>query len=79
MLVAAVVLLRAPVARAASPENRAAAQKHFNQAQALKKQGQLAEACKHLEEVERLDPKLPTLIELAECSEQAGRLVEAQV
>lgn len=76
VLVAA--LAAAPVTRAASPENRAAAQKHFNQAQALKKQGQLLEACKHLEEVERLDPKLPTLIELAECSEQAGRLVEAQ-
>jgi hypothetical protein len=71
-------LVCAPVAGAASPENRAAAQKHFNQAQALKKQGQLLEACRHLEEVERLDPKLPTLIELAECSEQAGKLVEAQ-
>lgn len=65
-------------ARAASPENRAAAQKHLSQAQERKKQGQLAEACKHLEEAQHLDPKLPTLIELAECNEQQGLLVEAQ-
>jgi hypothetical protein len=31
-----------------------------------------------LAEVERLDSKLPTLVELAECTEQLGRLVEAQ-
>ena len=36
------------------------------------------ETCKHLEEVARRDPKLPTLIELAECSEKAGDVVAAQ-
>jgi hypothetical protein len=50
----------------------------LSQAEELKGRGQVAEACKHLEEVERLDPKLPTVIELAECSEQIGKLVEAQ-
>jgi hypothetical protein len=50
----------------------------LSQAEALKKKGQLAEACKHLEEVERLDPKLPTLMDLAECSEKVGNLVDAQ-
>lgn len=73
-----VAALAGTPARAASPENRAAAQKHLSQAQELKKQRQLAAACQHLEEAERLDPKLPTLIELAECSEQLGKLVEAQ-
>jgi hypothetical protein len=76
VLVAA--LLGTSVAKAASADDRAAAQKHLNQAEELKKQGQLAEACKHLEEVERLDPKLPTLMELAECTEQLGHVVEAQ-
>src|SRR5687767_560211 len=71
-------LARLPVASAASPESRAAARQHLRQAQELRKQGQLAESCRHLEEVERLDPKLPTLIELAECTERLGKLVEAQ-
>ena len=71
-------LAGASAAHAASPEDRAAARQHYNQAEQLKKKGQLAEACKHLEEVERLDPKLPTLLELAECTEQAGEVVEAQ-
>ena len=81
-LVAAAVLVAALAhtlaAGAASPENRAAARQHLSQAEELKKKGQLAEACKHFEEVERLDPQLPTLMELAECSEQLGKLVEAQ-
>jgi hypothetical protein len=65
-------------ASGASADDRAAAHRHLTQAEELKKKGQLAEACKHLEEVERLDPKLPTLMELAECTEQLGKLVEAQ-
>lgn len=75
---ALVALSSTRAAGAASAENRAAARQHYNQADQLKKQGQLAEACKHLEEVERLDPKLPTLIELAECTEQVGNVVAAQ-
>jgi hypothetical protein len=71
-------LAATPVAHAASAEDRAAARTHLTQAQDLKKQGQLAEALVHFLEVERLDPKLPTLIELAECEEQLGKLVEAQ-
>jgi hypothetical protein len=76
LLVAA--LTGASTAGAASPEDRAAARRHSSQAEKLKKRGQLAEACQELEQVERLDPKLPTLIELAECTEQLGKLVEAQ-
>lgn len=72
------VLARAPVASAVSAESRAAARQHLHQAQESKKQGKLAESCHHLEEVERLDPKLPTLMELAECTERLGKLLEAQ-
>ena len=76
VLVAA--LVGASAATAASPADRAAARQHLSQAEELKKKGQLAEACKHLGEGERLDPQLPTLLELAECTEQLGKLVEAQ-
>ena len=78
MALLAAVLTAGSVAGAASPEDRAAARRHWSQAEKLKKRGQLAEACRELEQVERLDPKLPTLIELAECTEQLGKVVEAQ-
>jgi len=82
-LTAAAVLLAAlagaSAAGAASPGDRAAARQHVSQAEELlKKKGHLAEACQHLQEGERLDPQLPTLMELAECTEQLGKLVEAQ-
>jgi hypothetical protein len=76
LLVAA--LAGASAAGAASPESRAAARQHLSEAEKLKKRGRLAEACRELEQVERLDPKLPTLIELAECTEQLGKVLEAQ-
>jgi hypothetical protein len=76
LLVAA--LTSAAPAGAASAEDRAAARQHASKAQELKKRGKLAEACKHWQEVERLDPKLPTLMELAECTERLGKLVAAQ-
>lgn len=63
---------------AATPEGRAAAKQHLARAEELKKQGKLAAACAELAEVERLDSKLPTLLELAECTESAGKLVEAE-
>ncbi|HEX2871260.1 MAG TPA: hypothetical protein VHP33_08390 [Polyangiaceae bacterium] len=72
------VLFGATALSAATPEGRAAAKQHLARAEELKKQGKLADACAELAEVERLDPKLPTLIELAECTESAGKLVEAE-
>lgn len=72
------LLLGASVAAGATPEGRAAAKQHLARAEELKKQGKLAEACVELGEVERLDSKLPTLLELAECTESAGKLVEAE-
>src|SRR5690348_586202 len=75
---AALVVVLATSLASAGPDDRAAARQHQKQADDLKKQGKLAEACKHLEEVARLDAKLPTLIELAECSEDSGNLVAAE-
>lgn len=81
-LVAAATLLAAlgttPHALAASEQDRRTAQQELAQAQALKKEGNLQEALSHLEESQRLDPKLATLMELADCAEQLGKLVEAQ-
>jgi hypothetical protein len=68
----------APEALAASEQDRRTAQQELAQAQTLKKEGKLQEALSHLEESQRLDPKLPTLMELADCAEQLGKLVEAQ-
>ena len=72
------VLCGAAVLSAATPEGRAAAKQHQARADELKKQGKLADACAELAEVERLDSKLPTLLELAECTESVGKLVEAE-
>jgi hypothetical protein len=81
-LTAAALLVTALAGRSAaaagSAGDRAAARQHLSQAEELKKHGRLTEACKHVEEGERLDPQLPTLLELAECTEQLGKLVEAQ-
>ncbi|HKY36009.1 MAG TPA: hypothetical protein VJN18_08725 [Polyangiaceae bacterium] len=78
---AAAVLLTAlsssSLASAASPADRAAARNHLDQGLELKKKGQLQEALTHLLESQRLDPKLMTLIDLAETEEQLGQLVEA--
>jgi hypothetical protein len=68
----------ASAAHAVTPEDRAAAREHLTQAQDLKKQGQLAQALTHFEESQRLDPKLTTALDLADCAELAGKLVEAQ-
>jgi hypothetical protein len=71
-------LAASSAARAGTPEDRAAARQHLTQAQDLKKQGQHAEALTHFEESQRLDPKLATALDLADCAELAGKLVEAQ-
>ena len=72
------VLGAAPLARAGSDQDRLAAHQQLTQAQDLKKNGQLQDALAHFEESQRLDPKLTTLMELADCQVQLGRLVEAQ-
>jgi hypothetical protein len=81
-LVAAAVLFAvvgvAPAALAVPEQDRRTAQQELTQAQALKKEGNLEQALTHFEESQRLDPKLATLMELADCAEQLGKLVEAQ-
>ncbi len=71
-------LSAASAARADAAEDRAAARDHLTKAQDLKKQGQLADALSHFQDSERLDPKLTTLMDLADCAAQVGKLVEAQ-
>jgi len=65
-------------AHAVSEQDRKAGREQLTQAQDLKKQGQLQEALAHFEESQRLDPKLTTLMELADCEERLGKLLEAQ-
>lgn len=81
-LAAAAVLLSvlgaAPAARAGADQDRWAAHQQLTQGQDLKKKGQLQEALTRFEESLRLDPKLVTMIELAETEEQLGKLLEAR-
>ncbi len=81
-LAAAAVLFAAlgatSAAHADPAADRAAARDHLTKAQELKKQGQLAEALAEFQESERLEPKLSTLLDLADLAEQLGKLVEAQ-
>jgi hypothetical protein len=65
-------------AQAVSEQDRKTAREQLTQAQDLKKQGQLQEALAHFEESQRLDPKLTTLMDLADCEEQLGKLLDAQ-
>jgi len=71
-------VVAAPSARAQDALDPAAAREHLTQGYKLKQQGQLKDALPHFVESLRLDPKLKTTINLADCEEKLGMLVEAQ-
>lgn len=60
-----------------SVDDKARASALFKTARALMSQGSAAEACPQLEESHRLDPSGGTVLNLALCYEQTGRLVRS--
>jgi hypothetical protein len=72
------IVVASPSASAQEALDPAAAREHLTQGYKLKQQGQLRDALPHFVESLRLDPKLKTTINLADCEEKLGMLVEAQ-
>ncbi len=60
-----------------SGEDRALATAMFNEGKTLLAENRVAEACRKLEESQRLDPLPGTLLNLAVCHEREGRLATA--
>jgi hypothetical protein len=78
---AAVVLAMSRVAAGSDPEptaaDRALATELFREGRALLEKGKASEACRKLEESQRLDPGGGTLLNLAICHETEGRIATA--
>ena len=70
-LVAAVLLLQSLAL--AGPDERIAAEALFDEGKSLMIEGKLAVACEKLEQSQRIDPAVGTLLYLAECYEKSGR------
>ena len=71
------MLATTSVSRAGSEENKADAQAAFELGRKLVLAGKFAEACPKLEESERLDPGIGTMLFLADCYEKIGKTASA--
>lgn len=71
------LLYSAPAAAQASASDKAAAEALFDQGVRLMKQNSFADACPKLEESNRIDPGVGTLLYLGECYERTGKTASA--
>ncbi|MEZ4371736.1 MAG: hypothetical protein R3B07_12965 [Polyangiaceae bacterium] len=71
------MICTAGVASAQSGEQRAAAEALFRQGKQLMIDGKFSEACPKLEQSNRIDPAIGTLLYLAECYEKEGKTASA--
>jgi len=71
------VSLPAPARAEAGAAQKAAAESLFDDGLKAMKSGHFAEACPKLEESERIDPAIGTLLYLGECYEKTGRTASA--
>jgi hypothetical protein len=79
LLAAALALAPGGAAAQPSAADKATAQVLFEAGRDLKKEGRFDEACPKLEESQRLDPQLGTLLNLADCWANMGRTASAWV
>src|SRR6187402_3657484 len=72
-----VALHSAPAAAQATASDKASAEALFDQGVRLMKQNSFPQACPKLEESNRIDPAVGTLLYLGECYERTGRTASA--